>query len=242
VASDRERFYGTVQDEPDRVFPITFRAPVGVTVGLEEGVVEGFYWQQSQHDIKVEREAVPPVVERCEGEIELGPRGIIELAGKGHWEAALELAGSLIADNPRDPETWRIRATVYRMQNNLACAVEDAVKGMECQPDRRDLYPWICLLQLQAQCFEDCLKYCEAGLAATGGEPRTAHMDQEHLLFLGAYALYELGLFQEAITRLESVAPQFGLGRRGEVLMTQRGLLKACRNALAKGKGRPDRR
>lgn len=234
-ASDREHFYALVQAEPDHVFPITFEAQAGVTLGIASGVVEGFYQLRSQGGIAVERDRVPQPLIEPEAAIEPTRRGVMQLANRGQWQAALDLASALIAKQPADSEAWNTRSTVHFMRGDLEPAIADAIKRMECHPALRDLYVWICFLQVRAGRFEECIRYSDVGLAASEGSRRTEHMDREQLTFLGARALFETRRCQEAVTKLESVGAVFSMGRPSDLLMTKKSLLKACQTALGKG-------
>jgi hypothetical protein len=45
--------YRALDRQPDRVFPIAFRAMPGLTTGNTEGMILGFHWMTDQTDIRV---------------------------------------------------------------------------------------------------------------------------------------------------------------------------------------------
>ncbi|MBN9663651.1 MAG: tetratricopeptide repeat protein [Acidobacteria bacterium] len=238
-SSDQEVFYLALQDVPENIFPITYEALPGVISGSHRGIVRGFYRLLSSGINRVIIDPDPGQVEQAVMPLDGEQNGtliqsITGLAQQGNWRDALTRADDLVAAHPRESRYWTLKATVHAISGNLPDALLSAIRAVECDPSNRGLYPWVCVLQLQVGDFQGCLDYSNSGLAAKAGprESRSWHTDQ--LIFLSARALYELGHPAESADRLVSLPPTYAMGKRGDALMTKKGLLRACQTARRK--------
>ena len=111
-SNDREHFYSVARETPETAFPVKFKSSPGITQGIEEGVVLGFYRIRTDGSIAVDRERVLTPLSKEEDLKESGLDGVIRLAQRGEWAAAIEQVNALIAAQPRAPEPLRTRATV----------------------------------------------------------------------------------------------------------------------------------
>jgi len=130
--------------------------------------------------------------------------GIINLARAGKYPEALSLATELREAYPDDPCVSTARRRVY---NYMSLA--DALAKVEENPTDRSLYLWVCLGQSAVGDFECSLAASDAGLRASGGSEGSLGMYEEHLIFLGAWALFNLGRYREALDRLKPLWPGY---------------------------------
>ena len=244
-ARDREFFFRTVARELISIFPITFVVKDELIEGGLVGQVPGFCRLNKKEQILVEQAIYLPREYQEEDSTSepINPFAlepiiykIEDLEEAGKLNDALELANKLVADNPTDPRSWKTRSEIYASYRNITAALEDAIQAAHCAPEEISLYYRICQFLLASGDYQGCLDYADTGLRARNGDWRTRNMYQEELTFIGARALYELGQHQLALDRLAVFALDREFGRHGNVLMSVRGLTKACKAAMRKSK------
>jgi hypothetical protein len=203
-SAERRAFYSAVGLSSETAFPLRFAAKPGLTSGVVEGAVLGFYklvkkdgnWVgQIENDAALDSTATP--------------------------------ASHLAAVPPPVDRSPTSRYVAY-----LRESLPEAIKRVESDPSDRGLHRRVCFFQFHLQDFERCLTYSDSGLAAAGGDKSTRDWHEGDLTFLGARSLFELGRYQDALDRLASLWPAHAITWGDATLMSKKALVKACKAAL----------
>ncbi|MEO8126469.1 MAG: hypothetical protein ABI822_05210 [Bryobacteraceae bacterium] len=214
----RKAFYSAVGLPPEKVFPLRFAAKPGLVSGIVDGTVYGFYRLVKKNG---------HLVGEIQNDGKWGPNGtFVDSAGRSD-EVGLE-ASHLTAEPP-PPDL--AKQTIY-----AKVALTEYLRTLECDPSNRQLYGAVCRTMLFLKDYEGALAYSDAGMAAVGGSAGSRVYDGENLTYCAARALFELGRYQEALDRAETLLPvwwrSIAWSKSDGPLLTQKGLVKACKSAL----------
>ncbi len=237
--ADRRALYEAAGGE-DNVFPIAYDARSELLPEAPRGILRGFY--------RLQPGVEEPIVETgidydAEGQ---GPDGASVVSDKtrdeyevlrdlrivGKCEEALRYFDEHIRDDAGNPEWWKASAWTLEQRGNLHDALAARKERIRLLPNESANYLETCRLLFRLEEYQECLAYCDKGIAAVDRSAKVVIDFSEILEFYAARALYCLGRYEDAIERLKVLEPGFYFGRNPEPLMTRSGLIKACKAAI----------
>lgn len=155
---------------------------------------------------------------------------IQDLAWDGDLAEAINEADRLIDLYPKDDRCWSLRSFLNARRRSIKDSLEDAKMALKCNPKEPSHILAICRLRLRLEDYEGCNEHGKVALSKESPYVKLTGTNKEEVVFYTARALYGLNRFHEAVAYLQLIEdPGFEVLNVGDVLMTKKGLMRACK-------------
>lgn len=163
-------------------------------------------------------------------------RRVFTLAMNAKPAEAMLLAKDLVGAHPRNSECWKALSFVLKKTGDEHGALTAIDKAISFHPNDPDLFTGACRSAASEKNWAACLNYADQGRRLEI-DRRIRGMMIDQFSLWGARALFELDRHEEALEWLASLPlVDFMIGSKTDPLLHPRRLVKACREALRKGR------